>query len=601
MKHNIDTIRRSLSLRGLRTNAPPVVSPAPNRKKELLVAPKPLPIRSIPYVSQLINPNGSENFMKLRSRYLIPVKSDGFNSWIQQQKLYISSLSIRDTDILTSYTHFGDTILNNYIRGTLHELSSIIEDVIDESFSYLNFLGYFLYDQYDDFSSKMNLPLRITLLDYNQMDDDDELVLDKDVILKIISDNSNFLEKPLNIAPLLEQYKQELTRIILSAPRLPGSIIVYRGFTSEEHITGLEYSNNDFVSTSLSPSSALGFANFHEAQSRVIENVSEKTRTRYAGGLYEIEINQHIPCVYMEFITYHNSEYEVLLPPGIQFTFDSKIHFKLFKTDDAPNGYKDETKVATISTSTKPIHPFPIVPYIPRTIQLPVLTKRFINSFVEGDVLKMKAVLKDGVDPSIGDNYAIRNASAEGHTEIVRLLLQDPRVDPTARDNMALRLAILNNHLDIVKLLRARRNVSISDPYRHRIPTENKNGSPIMTRRKPRKSGLRKTRSIPNTTANINFGDKLIPGRIYSVFVTGKYTFDGKFIKLASIHDKLISEPNSESNSESNSNSKSNTYSISELKFITNPVFIFDINPNGAPQYRTIQADDPDNYFVESK
>ena len=296
MTHNIDTIRRSLSLRGLRSNAPPVVSPAPNRKKELLVAPKPLPIHSIPYVSQLINPNGSENFMKLRSRYLIPVKSDGFNSWIQQQKLFIDSLSKRDAIILKSYTHYGDTMINNYIRGTLRNLSDMFDEAEDESSDYLNFLGYFIFDQYDDFSSKMDLPDRLTFIDLGETDGD-EFVLDSTAIMKILSENRDFLIQPTNIAPLMEQYKQELTRILISAPRLPGPLIVYRGFQSEEHVLDLNHTSNDFVSTSLTPSSALQFAAYKEHHSKLIENASKKTKTRYAGGLYEIEINQHIPCI----------------------------------------------------------------------------------------------------------------------------------------------------------------------------------------------------------------------------------------------------------------------------------------------------------------
>jgi hypothetical protein len=34
------------------------------------------------------------------------------------------------------------------------------------------------------------------------------------------------------------------------------------------------------------------------------------------------------------------------------------------------------------------------------------------------------------VDPSAKSNSAIREASQEGHFEIVKLLLSDPRVDP---------------------------------------------------------------------------------------------------------------------------------------------------------------------------
>jgi len=57
------------------------------------------------------------------------------------------------------------------------------------------------------------------------------------------------------------------------------------------------------------------------------------------------------------------------------------------------------------------------------------------------------------VDPSVNNNYAIRRASENGHTKIVRLLLVDPRVDPSANNNYAIRRASGNGHLEVVRLL----------------------------------------------------------------------------------------------------------------------------------------------------
>ena len=44
-------------------------------------------------------------------------------------------------------------------------------------------------------------------------------------------------------------------------------------------------------------------------------------------------------------------------------------------------------------------------------------------------------------------------ASENGHTEVVKLLLADPRVDPAAGNNWAIRFASENGHTEIVKLL----------------------------------------------------------------------------------------------------------------------------------------------------
>ncbi len=57
------------------------------------------------------------------------------------------------------------------------------------------------------------------------------------------------------------------------------------------------------------------------------------------------------------------------------------------------------------------------------------------------------------MDPSDTDNYAIKWASENGYLEIVKLLLQDPRVDPSDTDNYAIKIASFKRHLEVVKLL----------------------------------------------------------------------------------------------------------------------------------------------------
>jgi len=54
-------------------------------------------------------------------------------------------------------------------------------------------------------------------------------------------------------------------------------------------------------------------------------------------------------------------------------------------------------------------------------------------------------------NPSADDNYAICIASSNGHTDVVKVLLADPRVDPSADDNYAIRIASENGHTDVVK------------------------------------------------------------------------------------------------------------------------------------------------------
>jgi len=65
----------------------------------------------------------------------------------------------------------------------------------------------------------------------------------------------------------------------------------------------------------------------------------------------------------------------------------------------------------------------------------------------------VEGLIKEGFDLDADDNWAIRVASVDGHSEVVKLLLQDPRVDPSDDDNYAILLASGNGHLEIVKLL----------------------------------------------------------------------------------------------------------------------------------------------------
>ena len=51
----------------------------------------------------------------------------------------------------------------------------------------------------------------------------------------------------------------------------------------------------------------------------------------------------------------------------------------------------------------------------------------------------VKKMIDKGFDPSWGYNWAIKYASEKGHTDIVKLLLDDPRVDPTIDNNDPIR------------------------------------------------------------------------------------------------------------------------------------------------------------------
>jgi ankyrin repeat protein len=78
----------------------------------------------------------------------------------------------------------------------------------------------------------------------------------------------------------------------------------------------------------------------------------------------------------------------------------------------------------------------------------------FILAYEYGYHEVVKLLLQDPrVNPSDNSNSAIRYASDKGYLEIVKLLLQDPRVDPSDDGNQAIRWASYYGHLEVVKLL----------------------------------------------------------------------------------------------------------------------------------------------------
>ena len=68
------------------------------------------------------------------------------------------------------------------------------------------------------------------------------------------------------------------------------------------------------------------------------------------------------------------------------------------------------------------------------------------------DIEVIERLIAEGVDVTAGDNFAVRWASAYGHTDVVKLLIVHG-ADVTARDNSAVLWASNNGHIDVVKLL----------------------------------------------------------------------------------------------------------------------------------------------------
>lgn len=77
-----------------------------------------------------------------------------------------------------------------------------------------------------------------------------------------------------------------------------------------------------------------------------------------------------------------------------------------------------------------------------------------INAAWNGHTDIVRLLLTDPrVDPVANDDQAIRFSASRGHTEVVKILLSQQKVDPTARNYFAVNYAATNGHLEVVKLL----------------------------------------------------------------------------------------------------------------------------------------------------
>jgi hypothetical protein len=88
------------------------------------------------------------------------------------------------------------------------------------------------------------------------------------------------------------------------------------------------------------------------------------------------------------------------------------------------------------------------------------LLRKLNMDFLKLSLTVQEMVLKTALscpefEPQSDNNYSICYASENGHTEIVKLLLADPRVNPSDQDNCAIQCASGSGsgHTEIVKLL----------------------------------------------------------------------------------------------------------------------------------------------------
>jgi len=226
---------------------------------------------------------------------------------------------------LGAYTQHGDRLLNWVLRGTLREnCEDIIENIVhsaDIPFKYA------VYDKHDFMVLQgLEIPVRSKLLD-------DRAITD------VVRKNSKWFGKRENLIPFIIDLLRDISDIIYMAPRPLQNITLYRGIKSE-HTSALQFTNRDFLSTSLNPYASILF--------------TEPLEKDLYSMLYELTVGPDIPCLFLqEFSKFKSSEFEVLLPPGVHFTMEKRVRIKMqvqrevlqdtLKPDDFLKRVKDQT------------------------------------------------------------------------------------------------------------------------------------------------------------------------------------------------------------------------------------------------------------------
>ncbi len=211
------------------------------------------------------------------------------HDWFNKMNKYIISLNTIDTLILRSYTRNGDLFVNTYMRGEL------------DASKYLEYLYKFGWDT--DAMMCPTFPQIVSIIKKNKETISNILlpankfivptqvtenviapinsIIDKIIESDNLQDIYNLMSKlcvyqPFNtmfIKQVLDQYNDDLNRIIENAPALEQPMVVYRGIKREfiPPDEGKLYNNCGFLSTSFNKNIALNFSGF--LPDRVIQEI----------------------------------------------------------------------------------------------------------------------------------------------------------------------------------------------------------------------------------------------------------------------------------------------------------------------------------------
>lgn len=285
-----------------------------------------------------------------RKNIIMPVNLSRIDEWVKKQDKYITE-SPRRRFMVNSYSHHGDVLVNKFLRDQVfhtfeenngsivyiidEHVRNIITDIIESPKMYTIPFAYQVFDLYDEIF-KDGVDINGNEYPPKESFGTAESITNMDDFMDFCKYYMNdLLERPI-LTQLLENYAEELNEIIHNAPRLPHDIITYRGSTSEYHIPKgtREYTHTSFTSTSVNPNVAYKFA-----------------RTVYPTVkccIYEFTIPRSMPVIYLESVTEHEGEYEILMPADTRVQASDKLLLKRL--------YGHEDRVFVREVAVKGIH-----------------------------------------------------------------------------------------------------------------------------------------------------------------------------------------------------------------------------------------------------
>lgn len=206
-------------------------------------------------------------------------------TFLSRNQKFLSSLTMRERIILSGYTFQGDRFTNLYLRKD-PSLDTYISEWVPDNNKFLNPLYYQLLDNIEEFKKDKEYK------GYNFHSELNEWI-------KKNKKNKEFV--PL-IQRCIKQYTEELLGIFSKAPVLKEETVVFRGSKTYYYKKSNSdiYTNVEFMSTTLSPISALEFI-----EGDCCFNI--------------IHLTPETKVIFMEPVTQTEGEMEIIISPNTNF------------------------------------------------------------------------------------------------------------------------------------------------------------------------------------------------------------------------------------------------------------------------------------------